>query len=467
MKTKIYNSLIKFSFTVMMLFLFMTVRSQSWIYDFGQGVGEWATASGTNTTLLPHPVAGGGNDMLSIGAVAQGSGFYLQNPGLPLLGSGSELKATASTGIAVNKFSIHGYTPSKLLHTKFTVLFGDPSGEAGPKAGDWYYFQGAGALYSNTSNASTNLNQSFISLRWTFAPGNILRMAYHNGVSWIDLTSLAGYPLQQKKIYQFEFFGNNDAVASDYYHNGNLYTLAADRWDLWLDGVRIFQGLISGGMANNVNIDSWLFAGEHSTTNFATIFLDDMAYSNLLPSNPLPIELVDFTARSTSEGVVLEWKTASEDQNDYFGLEYSTDATDFSTVYQMAGAGYSNSPITYQYLHSGIPDGNLYYRLKQTDFNGAFTYSPVISVRHTGSEEEWGISSPYAGGDQVAFSFGGPEGEYLIEIIGLDGRRIYTSNVIITSGERVTLPASLPSQALFLLSVSNGKHQEAIKFFAL
>ncbi len=94
----------------------------------------------------------------------------------------------------------------------------------------------------------------------------------------------------------------------------------------------------------------------------------------------LPIELTTFTANVQSGSVQVFWSTASEENNDYFTLERSVDGVSFEEIYYEAGAG--NSSVTLSYNYSDMPEaaGMYYYRLKQTDYDGACTYSDVVSV---------------------------------------------------------------------------------------
>ena len=98
-------------------------------------------------------------------------------------------------------------------------------------------------------------------------------------------------------------------------------------------------------------------------------------------SNPLPIELLYFTGKLQKEGVLLSWETASEKNNDYFELGHSIDAENFRTLSITRGQGTSEGNSKYDYLHT-YPTAEInYYRLKQVDFDGTFTYSGIISVK--------------------------------------------------------------------------------------
>jgi len=96
--------------------------------------------------------------------------------------------------------------------------------------------------------------------------------------------------------------------------------------------------------------------------------------------NPLPIELISFTATPKGKTVQLDWRTASELNNAFFQIERSANGRDFENIGKIAGAGDSHLPLDYQYT-DGLPlTGWNYYRLRQEDFDGQFSYSAVEAV---------------------------------------------------------------------------------------
>ena len=95
---------------------------------------------------------------------------------------------------------------------------------------------------------------------------------------------------------------------------------------------------------------------------------------------PLPIELFMFKAYVQGNYVILEWKTASEINNDYFTIEKSKTANNWIIVTKVNGAGNSSNILSYKAIDQTPYNGITYYRLKQTDFDGKYEYSAFISV---------------------------------------------------------------------------------------
>jgi len=99
-----------------------------------------------------------------------------------------------------------------------------------------------------------------------------------------------------------------------------------------------------------------------------------------LPPVALPIELLVFNAKMKENFVALNWTTASEINNDYFTIEKSVEKVNFMEVTRMKGAGNSSNILNYNAVDREPYPGISYYRLKQTDFDGKYTYSRIVAV---------------------------------------------------------------------------------------
>lgn len=120
-------------------------------------------------------------------------------------------------------------------------------------------------------------------------------------------------------------------------------------------------------------------------TNNDNGWVADIAYLNCEPTL-LPIGLIDFSASLNEETVQLDWQTTSEINNDYFTVERSIDGIEWEVVNLTNGAGNSSSILTYQSLDYNPYPRITYYRLKQTDFDGAFSYSGIQAVNMLNNE---------------------------------------------------------------------------------
>ncbi len=105
-------------------------------------------------------------------------------------------------------------------------------------------------------------------------------------------------------------------------------------------------------------------------------------FATVQSQTPLPIELLSFDASPLNVGVHCKWVTATEINNDHFDIERSKDAYTFKAIGQVKGfgSGVSTQNLSYSFDDNELCTGTLYYRLKQTDINGTFTYSDVVAV---------------------------------------------------------------------------------------
>ena len=99
----------------------------------------------------------------------------------------------------------------------------------------------------------------------------------------------------------------------------------------------------------------------------------------------VPVEMLTFTASVNSSDVRLLWSTASELNNRGFEIERSVnDQNDFAAIGFVDGKGNSTEINYYSFIDepqlSGVNE--IYYRLKQVDFDGTFSYSDVVNVTY-------------------------------------------------------------------------------------
>ena len=138
--------------------------------------------------------------------------------------------------------------------------------------------------------------------------------------------------------------------------------------------------------------------------------------------NLLVIELEDFDGYNKDKVNHIYWVTVSEINNEFFTLERSRDAVNWTEIAIMQGAGNSNTPILYEYDDESYDNGTNYYRLKQTDFNGVDETFETIS-----------IITPF-----INF-----QDYIIINLIGQEVKKDYTGIriIIFEDGKRILIPS--------------------------
>lgn len=135
----------------------------------------------------------------------------------------------------------------------------------------------------------------------------------------------------------------------------------------------------NGGTTGNATLGTVISSGP--ITSFSPITLGSTSLDN-----PLPVELIRFSAEPFEDHVQVNWTTASELNNDYFMVQRSANGIEFENLGKIEGAGSKSSATTYQFIDENpLPDVS-YYRLRQTDFDGKTTFSNVVSVNFSASE---------------------------------------------------------------------------------
>lgn len=112
--------------------------------------------------------------------------------------------------------------------------------------------------------------------------------------------------------------------------------------------------------------------------------IDDFSITwSVKPEEPivvLPVELVRFTARNSGATVQLQWLTASEMQNDYFAVERSSNGQAFESIGRVAGHGTTAISTAYSFVDEQPLANVSYYRLKQVDEDGRYSFSAIVAV---------------------------------------------------------------------------------------
>jgi len=114
--------------------------------------------------------------------------------------------------------------------------------------------------------------------------------------------------------------------------------------------------------------------------NLVSAGADDVFVIKLVGS-ALPVKLLDFAVKVNDKNTVdVSWTTATEINNDYFTIERSADGRSFEQVSVIKGAINSSIPLRYFTTDKTPLSGKSYYRLRQTDLDGKFTNSFIVTV---------------------------------------------------------------------------------------
>jgi hypothetical protein len=176
------------------------------------------------------------------------------------------------------------------------------------------------------------------------------------------------------------------------------------------------------------------------------------------PIVPLPIELLTFNGTVLENENMLEWITATETSNDYFSIERSVDAANFTTILTVDGAGNSTQVLNYKAFDSEPLNGLAYYRLKQTDYNGVFSFSNIISLYRSQTDFELlNIYNSFQQGTLEATISCSGNCDIDIELFDISGKKVFTTTSKSLGNEtQIVIPTANLNAGIYLFKAYNG-----------
>tara|TARA_B100000809_G_scaffold252302_1_gene286876 strand:+ start:191 stop:2320 length:2130 start_codon:yes stop_codon:yes gene_type:complete len=194
-------------------------------------------------------------------------------------------------------------------------------------------------------------------------------------------------------------------------------------------------------LTSNLDGDYVQFAPDGSAT-----YQND---GNCTPTAILPITLLKFEGKVMGNGSNrLEWSTSSEINNEFFSIERSLDALNFEEVGEDNGAGNSNHLIQYNFIDNASISGINYYRLKQTDFDGDYSYSDIIALNNKQDNVKIFVAN-----NILQVNFNGEVNTSVLQIIDAVGRIVYNNE----TNTNVKINASEFSKGIYIVKVSSTK----------
>lgn len=171
----------------------------------------------------------------------------------------------------------------------------------------------------------------------------------------------------------------------------------------------------------------------------------------------LPVRLSRFSTTALDGKAALSWETASEINNSYFQIERSSDGKAFEAVGRVNGHGTTQTVSQYTFLDVRPAAGINYYRLKQTDNDGRFEYSPVRSVVIRQNGEIRILQNPV----KETLTVGGLEEGAAVQVLDVRGVRRYHGTA---PSAQLTIDARPWNDGVYLLRVVDRYGRKTIRF---
>lgn len=170
---------------------------------------------------------------------------------------------------------------------------------------------------------------------------------------------------------------------------------------------------------------------------------------------PLPVEWLSVNGSCGNNNAVLRWSTGSEQNNDFFTIERSINGTTWIPIATVQGAGNSSMINNYHYIDPLSLSTISYYRIRQTDYNGNSSLSPIMMI------------TPCSVGDELIDAFAAGNGnvfvnvstafaqDYRVELYDSRGRIVVQQQFSAQPGaNRFELNGNVPASGVYMISVT-------------
>ena len=191
--------------------------------------------------------------------------------------------------------------------------------------------------------------------------------------------------------------------------------------------------------------------GSISVTNVSNFSPFSLGTTNNT-TNTLPIDLLSFNAIADDGVVLIDWKTASEENNDYFIVERSKDRVSVEQLAIVNGVGSSIDINEYSSIDNNPYSGNSYYRLTQVDYDGKSVSYDWVAVNVNKKEPQLSVyPNPISANTALNVNFDNMIGKTEVLIYSVDGKQVFITNQLIeNSSQIVKLNIDLPKGHYFM-----------------
>jgi alpha-tubulin suppressor-like RCC1 family protein len=169
----------------------------------------------------------------------------------------------------------------------------------------------------------------------------------------------------------------------------------------------------------------------------------------------LPVTWLYAQAQLLNNIVLVKWATALESNTQIFEIEHSTNGLSYSKIGTVTAAVNSSSTQRYEYLHNSLAIGKNYYRIKQIDLDGRFTYSSIIVLQSNGSKEST-IIAPNPAHNEASLFFS-HTGTKIIQLVTINGKILLTEKISKeNSSYQLNMSNLIPGIYILRLQTENG-----------
>lgn len=183
--------------------------------------------------------------------------------------------------------------------------------------------------------------------------------------------------------------------------------------------------------------------------------------TDLNTNNPIPVRWISFSGKRTNSGNQLTWKAAEDANTDSYELEYSPNGVQYNTVKTIVAQSklQNSSGLTATYTEAHPEKNDAYYRLKQFDKNGRFSYSEVVFIK--GGQSKQLVLYPNPVKDQLRLSIPGVLGndQAIVQIYHVNGIKLLEQRVP-TNTATINTARFSPGQYIVRVTAAGNVYQQ-------
>lgn len=188
------------------------------------------------------------------------------------------------------------------------------------------------------------------------------------------------------------------------------------------------------------------YYAEYKVSRFSEFWINNGGTNN---DKPLPLTLLSFTADIKNVKGILNWQTEKEINTQSFIIEKSADGSQFKQIGEVPAKNNGSVVNNYSFTDDNLATGKNYYRLKMTDLNGQFTYSPVRAITYNQNNFDVVIYPNPITGNTVYIKTSANCSS--LELKDMTGKRL---RFITSSGKQNTFDVSGISSGLYVLVIT-------------
>ncbi len=367
--------------------------------------------------------------------------------------------SAVSQGIAVfNSATVSAVTVSSI--TAHTVFFGTDAGRvvkvtaantASPVGTNITSASMPASAYVSCINVGTN-EQNLIMSFSNYSVSNIW-VTTNGGTSWTTIDG--NLPNMPVRWIMFKPNENNKAYAAT--ETGVWETSLINGASTVWTAHSSFPN-VRTTMLDYRNADQTLLASTHGRGLWTATITDAV----------LPITLSEFKGYEKNNAAILNWQTSQEVNSTGFDIQKSLDGVTFETIGFVKSAGTSVKKINYDFTDPSLSAHVQYYRLKQLDNNGHFTYSKIVTITTTPNKLTIiKRTNPFSSTLQIGFNKNVTD-NCTVELLDLSGRLVFTTRKANNAASELTIdiPSTL-TNGIYIAKITVGKQQFVEKLMKL